>query len=507
MLLIGSWLWSEVELRYSTSHQQHHTAGAFQAYVGGRLAIMHRLAKTLALDSRIIALLEQPDDLAISSLADDFLNEFAKTAGASDAFLLDADGKIVAQAHEGSESAAKFSYSETTYFKLAMENGHANHIARGRLNEEPQIYMASRVVAGTTRGLAIVLFDVDSISGKELLATHQSGVLLLRDSNGIIFSSTDPSLRYRTFDPLTAETLAHLKKEHRYPVLNYVPIPIINREMLEEAELIELGERLISLDRKHFHQDEDEHAEVDGHGNEERGDSDNHGHRLVLSSAPIPETNWTTVTLMPVPEVLPILLKSLGFALPLFGVIVFATLFLVQRNKYLRELYDRAIRDPLTRLYTRLYMQEAVTAMIDACNRENLAGMSLIMFDLDHFKHVNDTYGHAVGDEVLKRVSALLLDETRPTDIPVRLGGEELALFLPAPIEGGTMVCAERLCTLIRELEIPTDGENIKVTTSAGVARWRPKDKLATMIKNADKALYHAKETGRDKVSDFDQLD
>ncbi|MDX1595167.1 MAG: diguanylate cyclase, partial [Gammaproteobacteria bacterium] len=468
-------------------------------------------ARIVSHDARVQALLDTPDDPALRETTGLFLSIFDGIAHATDAFVLDERGRLLAEApatEQTDPDVARFA-SSAEFQRVLVEKGHTNFIARGRHGDEPRVFMATFAEGNDAWGVVFVAFDVAMISGQELIASHTDGVLLLLDRNGIIFSATEPSLRYRTFEPLTEDQAAHLVALHGYPVERIESLPIASRKRLDDAELIVLESRLPGLDARHVHLDEHATAAHPGDRDGSRDDGarpaaappdTDHGHRLVLSSAPIPETEWRTATLVPVPEKLPIFFQSLGFTLPVYGVIIFATLLFLQRSRYLKELYEHAIRDPLTRLYTRLYMQEAVSSMLEACQRGHLGGLAVIVFDLDHFKKINDTYGHDAGDAVLTAVSEVILEQTRPTDVPVRLGGEELAVFLPAPLHEGATVCAERIRKAIESLDIVTEHAVIEVTASAGIALTHGKDSLARLLKRADNAMYLAKQGGRNRV-------
>ncbi len=95
-----------------------------------------------------------------------------------------------------------------------------------------------------------------------------------------------------------------------------------------------------------------------------------------------------------------------------------------------QRIYERSIRDPLTGLFTRIYMQEVVQRLFDIQDRSPGNWLAVLMLDIDHFKQINDSYGHNQGDVVLRRVAAEILDTARGSDIPVRLGGEEFAIFV-----------------------------------------------------------------------------
>lgn len=98
-------------------------------------------------------------------------------------------------------------------------------------------------------------------------------------------------------------------------------------------------------------------------------------------------------------------------------------------DKKREEIYARAIRDPLTGLFTRVYMQDMMQTLLEQDDRNKNKNISAVMMDIDHFKRINDTYGHPQGDVVLKKVAACLLENCRAGDIPVRLGGEEFITF------------------------------------------------------------------------------
>lgn len=167
-------------------------------------------------------------------------------------------------------------------------------------------------------------------------------------------------------------------------------------------------------------------------------------------------------------------------------------------NQLLLEL---AQSDPLTRLFNRRALREKLESELNRCHR-NGKPCSLIMADIDHFKNVNDTYGHQAGDEILIAVAELLHDQLRPYDLAARYGGEEFCLVLPETDLEQARITAERIRGKITQLHFAGELESLHLTISLGVASTcgnvaTPQDDL---IRLADEALYLAKNNGRDRV-------
>ncbi len=166
-------------------------------------------------------------------------------------------------------------------------------------------------------------------------------------------------------------------------------------------------------------------------------------------------------------------------------------------------LREQAIRDQLTGLFNRRYLIETLERELARAQRSNYP-LSLIMIDLDHFKNLNDTYGHRVGDLVLQSLGKLLLIKTRLDDIPCRYGGEEIIIVFPNVNAEVTAQRAESLRKAFEELSVNNASLSIRATFSAGVASF---PEHATDIENllhaADLALYAAKAAGRNRVSIF----
>lgn len=175
-------------------------------------------------------------------------------------------------------------------------------------------------------------------------------------------------------------------------------------------------------------------------------------------------------------------------------------------------LKNQAIRDPLTSLYNRRYFEEEVFNRI-LCAKTAREDYSVLMIDADHFKRVNDTYGHKVGDKVLIELAATAEKALRENDIVARYGGEEFVIYLEKVNADKAKIVAERLRESMASIVVYSDeGEEVRFTVSIGVSSSEVSDNVETLIKTADEALYRAKQTGRNRVeifraSDLKQLD
>lgn len=165
-------------------------------------------------------------------------------------------------------------------------------------------------------------------------------------------------------------------------------------------------------------------------------------------------------------------------------------------------LEETSQRDSLTGLYNRYFFDEQISQEIARARRYQW-NMGLIMLDIDHFKKVNDTYGHPGGDEVLRVVAFTLLKQLRSSDILCRYGGEEFAMILPQVNEEKGRYVADRLRTSIEEANIDFEGQNIKVTISMGFSLLRDDMTPGQLIGEADSALYMSKNSGRNCVTCF----
>ncbi len=177
--------------------------------------------------------------------------------------------------------------------------------------------------------------------------------------------------------------------------------------------------------------------------------------------------------------------------------------FIIIENAYLYEkIRLKAVTDELTGLYNRRYFFSCLNQEYERAKRYPQNEFSVVMLDIDHFKRINDTYGHVAGDMVLRQLAKIMKESARNIDIPSRFGGEEFIILLPqTPLKGGISF-AQRLRKEVESYPFEALGEKITVTISLGVSNYRTNMPYTVdeVIKRTDEALYKAKETGRNKV-------
>ncbi|PSU09043.1 GGDEF domain-containing protein [Photobacterium gaetbulicola] len=165
----------------------------------------------------------------------------------------------------------------------------------------------------------------------------------------------------------------------------------------------------------------------------------------------------------------------------------------------LMRLYRQATLDPLTGVYNRRMLLQLADKYLASCAQKGQP-FSVLLFDIDRFKRINDSWGHGVGDKVLKEFAHFMQQHIRKSDLFGRFGGEEFILFLPQCSSCDAERMAVRMLSRIRALEIETgiDNTTIRFTTSIGISNYANGDSLSSLIDRADRALYDCKDAGRD---------
>ncbi|MEF2550226.1 PleD family two-component system response regulator [Aurantimonas sp. A2-1-M11] len=169
-------------------------------------------------------------------------------------------------------------------------------------------------------------------------------------------------------------------------------------------------------------------------------------------------------------------------------------------RRSVEETIAMALSDPLTGLHNRRFMETHLAKAVDRA-RETGVSFSVLMADIDHFKRINDGWGHAAGDHVLKDFARRLSDCLRASDLACRFGGEEFAVLMMGADEATAMAVADRIRRSVSDMPFRIAGEFLTVTVSEGLAVFDPDhDDAASLIERADRALYEAKRNGRNRI-------
>jgi diguanylate cyclase (GGDEF)-like protein len=181
--------------------------------------------------------------------------------------------------------------------------------------------------------------------------------------------------------------------------------------------------------------------------------------------------------------------------------IIFPLFLLMLSERLNRALVIQAMRDPLTNIYNRRAFEEIAFREISGASRSGLH-LSLLMFDLDHFKEINDEHGHLTGDAVLRAVSAVLRDGLRDEDFLCRWGGDEFCALLPRAKAEQAEVVARRVLQAFEDFAFPREGKAIKLSVSIGIVSDEGQARnLSDLVLRADAALYQAKDAGRKRFA------
>jgi diguanylate cyclase (GGDEF)-like protein len=191
-----------------------------------------------------------------------------------------------------------------------------------------------------------------------------------------------------------------------------------------------------------------------------------------------------------------------GYRLQLGRTLIRAHLRSPKEVEAVRKLYETSLRDALTGLYNRRHLDERLTSEFAFAARHRTS-LSCLVLDLDSFKEVNDTHGHAAGDAILKAFAGFVLSTVRTEDVVGRYGGEEIVVLLRGVGAQGAEILAQRIRAGVEKMVTRYEGQDLFVTTSIGVASWEPQSPHAdaqALFNAADACLYRAKRAGRNLV-------
>jgi diguanylate cyclase (GGDEF)-like protein len=177
-----------------------------------------------------------------------------------------------------------------------------------------------------------------------------------------------------------------------------------------------------------------------------------------------------------------------------------ALLFPMRNALLYRAATQSALRDPLTGTGNRVAMDQTLEREIEM-SRRHLMPLSLLMLDIDHFKNINDSYGHNAGDEVLKAVASAIKNQLRNVDMVFRFGGEEFLILLSNTTREAAAMVGERVRIAAQAQDYRADGNAVELTVSLGCSTLLPGESAESLVRRADSALYVAKREGRNRLT------
>jgi diguanylate cyclase (GGDEF)-like protein len=392
-------------------------------------------------------------------------------------WVMNDKGYCIASNKTGEGSPIGTQFADRRYFSMAKRQGYGRQYAAGRTTHLPGLYFSYEIRDENGRFLGVAAAKRNVSRLAHLI---ENSYALVTDEMGVVILSTDPALLMNSMPDSEIGAQPEDVRRRRYhresfPRLNLrhgpnqgnrglfflgsdsVPLLMTTRSRLSENIHIHVFSRLSTIGQI---------------------ESDSRWMSLVLSLA-----------------------GSLSILLSLSGV-----LFINRSRRQKRVLQEmnsmlqqQAYTDQLTGCLNRRRWLELAALSVDRANRYGRP-LSLLMLDLDHFKEVNDRFGHPAGDEVLRCFAKMVQQKVRRVDSVGRLGGEEFSILLPETTLEMAEVLAERIRASMQNKRFRFSGREVAVTVSLGVAQYEPEQPLSELLQQADDALYEAKHRGRNRV-------
>lgn len=400
--------------------------------------------------------------------AQSFLDLAVEASGARRGYILNTKGAVVASSNARDVLPGKPSYGTAVYFRQSIAGDSGYQFVFDTAAGVCDYYASQpiRTADGEIIGVAVLTKSLDAFEA-DLREFNRPYFFV--DPQGVVAMTNRPEALHRTLWPLTAT--AKTSAPRQFGKVDDPP--------MLEREVVDGTWATVDNEREYVRRRFADHSQ------------------------------WSLVILKPTREIFAT--RFLGIVITLL-VTIMALIYLVGKGRWIHDdvLADNRVRlqelthdlgmkattDPLTGLHNRLNFDQALAREMERSHRYGTP-LSLVLYDIDHFKRVNDTYGHLIGDKVLVQLSRFVPNLIRTTDFLARWGGEEFVILVPG--SGGPMAfqAAEKLRDAVGQVVFEDVGT---ITCSFGVTQWVPGETAAEFIARADEALYHAKANGRNQV-------
>lgn len=451
----------------------------------------------------ILRAIEAPREAPRIQQANLFLERINASAKSTVVYVLDTTGLVLAASNwNDPQTFVGSNYAFRPYFQEAIKGGTGRFYGMGTTSLMPGYYISYPIRnASGIIGVTAVKIDMSNLDQGW---SNSPDEITVADGNGVIFLSSRAEWKYRPMRPLTPEATAQLKRTRQYDQVLKAPLQIqVVRQVQPDEQIIKVTQTA-------------------------RGARTVEEASYYLKTGKLDGSDWTIQVMVPMEDVN---MRALRLAIMTAGalsLVALSILYLQQlraqsreRERSRRELEQAhqaleqkhvelqklsedlritSITDPLTGAYNRRFFFESVPKIVSAANRHHFP-LSIVTIDVDHFKRINDMYGHPVGDEVLRMLTTLCKESLREADIFARFGGEEFIMALPNTAAEVARGVAERLRTKVMGNPLEIKGDFLSITVSCGVAQYREGEaNVEQVLKRADEALYAAKNGGRNQV-------
>jgi diguanylate cyclase (GGDEF)-like protein len=468
-ILVFGWILTEFlggVYKHNVEREARGDIDLLASRLAGETATVHGVVKALAGSPSILPLLNdgsRPGDRRARSVLD--LN--VEAAGARLGLILDKSGAVIASS-DADKTVDIQSVRDAAWFKKSIAGEAGYHFAFEPVNSG-RYYYASYPVhndGGAVIGVAVLQKSLDRFEND--LKEFGSAYFFV-NPDGIVVLTNRPAMRLRALWPLSAERKAQLTPEFG---------TLSQQSVLDQEITDPLWTRF-------------------------------DGRREYVRRRFADHSQWSLVVAMPTGTIFAS--RILGIVITLLVTLTTLVYFVgrehgirehvqmarrLELQELARDLRFKASTDPLTGLYNRLKFDEALAGAMTRAKRYGTP-LSLMLYDIDHFKLVNDSYGHQAGDGVLVRLSQIVSLDIRHSDLLARWGGEEFVILAPDSDGEMARLAAEKLRSTI---ERATFDEAGSITCSFGVAQYAEGDSAESLMARADRALYQAKMNGRNRV-------
>jgi len=462
------------------------------------------LPAVVATHSLTLAALREPGNPRHTRAASTFLSELNDAAGTEVVYLIDKKGNTIASSNwKEKNSFVGHNFSFRPYFQEAMRGKDGHFYALGVVSRSPGYYVSHPVTVGHEI-LGVVAIKINLTNLDQEWQLGHGYEVTVADEFGINFLSSHADWKYRPLKPLAPEQLERLRNTRQYDTILRAPLH------LEKGSGLGSHARLIR---------------VAGSPEDEDGID---GGVYVLQQKRLAESPWTVSVFMRVDPARDRAMRHTAVTAAILAFLGVAGLYwreqrrhiadreqsrqlieaahgeLAERHRQLEalsgELHRQAITDPSLHCYNRRFFMEQVEKLVFSANRHQLP-LSIVILDVDHFKWINDSYGHPAGDMVLHRIVEICREAMRGEDIFARFGGEEFIMALMHATADEALAAAERLRAAIAAQTYLHEGLPFTVTISCGIAQYQPgESNIESTIRRADAALYAAKHAGRNRT-------